>query len=147
MASSGGGQQGEGQLTGEQCPPVENPGAHLRTLLANERTFLAWVRTGIALMAFGFVVEKAGSLLQILATDLPSAQATYVRYSGAVGIILMLAGAFVIVISTARFWRIDRRIRRGIYSSSVALDLFVAMAITVVAVAYILFLIYQAATV
>ena len=25
---------------------------------ANERTFLAWVRTGIAVIAFGFVVEK-----------------------------------------------------------------------------------------
>lgn len=25
---------------------------------ANERTFLAWVRTGIAMIAFGFVVEK-----------------------------------------------------------------------------------------
>jgi putative membrane protein len=25
---------------------------------ANERTFLAWLRTGIAIIAFGFVVEK-----------------------------------------------------------------------------------------
>ena len=25
---------------------------------ANERTFLAWVRTGIAVIAFGFVIEK-----------------------------------------------------------------------------------------
>ena len=25
---------------------------------ANERTFLAWVRTAIAIMAFGFLVEK-----------------------------------------------------------------------------------------
>jgi len=25
---------------------------------ANERTFLAWVRTGIAVLAFGFVIEK-----------------------------------------------------------------------------------------
>jgi putative membrane protein len=30
---------------------------------ANERTFLAWVRTGIAVIAFGFVIEKLqGSL-------------------------------------------------------------------------------------
>ncbi|MDA8205491.1 MAG: DUF202 domain-containing protein [Thermaerobacter sp.] len=29
-----------------------------RTILANERTFLAWLRTGVSLMAFGFVVSK-----------------------------------------------------------------------------------------
>ena len=29
-----------------------------RVHMANERTFLAWIRTGIGIMAFGFVVEK-----------------------------------------------------------------------------------------
>jgi putative membrane protein len=36
---------------------------------ANERTFLAWLRTSIAVIAFGFVVEK----LNLLALTLPSA--------------------------------------------------------------------------
>jgi len=31
--------------------------------LANERTFLAWIRTGLATIAFGFVVERFGPLL------------------------------------------------------------------------------------
>jgi putative membrane protein len=34
---------------------------------ANERTFLAWVRTGIAVIAFGFVVEKFNLFLRTLA--------------------------------------------------------------------------------
>lgn len=29
-----------------------------RSLLANERTLLAWIRTGLALMAFGFVIDR-----------------------------------------------------------------------------------------
>jgi uncharacterized membrane protein YidH (DUF202 family) len=29
-----------------------------RVHMANERTFLAWIRTSIGMMAFGFVVEK-----------------------------------------------------------------------------------------
>lgn len=29
-----------------------------RVHMANERTFLAWIRTSVAIMAFGFVVEK-----------------------------------------------------------------------------------------
>ena len=35
-----------------------------RVHLANERTFLAWIRTSIALMAFGFVVEKFALFLK-----------------------------------------------------------------------------------
>ena len=31
--------------------------------LANERTFLAWVRTGIAVMAFGLVIERFGNIV------------------------------------------------------------------------------------
>ena len=34
---------------------------------ANERTFLAWVRTGIAVIAFGFVIEKFNLFLQTMA--------------------------------------------------------------------------------
>ncbi len=45
---------------------------------ANERTFLAWVRTGIAVMAFGFLVEKFDLFLEIAARSLagwpPSAE-------------------------------------------------------------------------
>lgn len=37
---------------------------------ANERTFLAWVRTGIAIMAFGFLVERFNIFLKMAATSL-----------------------------------------------------------------------------
>ena len=36
-----------------------------RTILANERTFLSWLRTGVSLMAFGFVVSKFGLFLHL----------------------------------------------------------------------------------
>jgi putative membrane protein len=37
-----------------------------RLLQANERTLLAWVRTSIALMTFGFVIARIGVWLRIL---------------------------------------------------------------------------------
>jgi putative membrane protein len=37
---------------------------------ANERTFLAWVRTAIAVMAFGFLVEKFDLFLELVAPAL-----------------------------------------------------------------------------
>ena len=39
---------------------------------ANERTFLAWVRTAIAVMAFGFVIERFDLFLQVAAPQLDS---------------------------------------------------------------------------
>jgi putative membrane protein len=38
---------------------------------ANERTFLAWVRTGIAVIVFGFVIEKFNLFVQALAISTP----------------------------------------------------------------------------
>jgi uncharacterized protein (DUF302 family)/uncharacterized membrane protein YidH (DUF202 family) len=44
---------------------TERPGS-LADYLAAERTFLAWIRTGLALMGFGFVVARFGLYLQTL---------------------------------------------------------------------------------
>ena len=41
---------------------------------ANERTFLAWVRTAIAVMAFGFVIERFDLFLQVIAPQMAQRQ-------------------------------------------------------------------------
>jgi putative membrane protein len=133
------------------CPPTGAAGqkatsinySRLTTQLANERTFLAWIRTGIALLAFGFVVEKAGPFLEALAPEVTERQQNFVSYSGIAGISLMVAGAAVIALATVRFWLIDRSIRRGECETSVALDIVVAVSVTVITIVFIVFLIYQ----
>src|SRR6266699_3965125 len=52
---------------GEMDAPTEiRQKADLRDYLAAERTLLAWIRTGLALMGFGFVVARFGLFLQEL---------------------------------------------------------------------------------
>ena len=47
-------------IENKQSPKVRNRRVHM----ANERTFLAWIRTSIGIMAFGFVVEKFALFLK-----------------------------------------------------------------------------------
>jgi len=82
---------------------------------ANERTFLAWVRTGIAVVVFGFVIERFNLLLLTMvsadALDARSRRALE-RLSGPAGryegLALILAGLALIVVAIFRFVRIQR---------------------------------------
>ncbi|MDE2229227.1 MAG: DUF202 domain-containing protein [Alphaproteobacteria bacterium] len=84
---------------------------------ANERTFLAWIRTGIAVIAFGFVVEKFNLFLVVLAgtASADAAKRLYVdRLAGPLGrydgIALIIVGVSLILFAAARFFRTARRI-------------------------------------
>jgi putative membrane protein len=72
---------------------------------ANERTFLAWVRTGIAVMAFGFLVEKFNLFLTYLAQAAghPAVAPAGLVHAEQLGVLMLLAGVLVIVLATARF--------------------------------------------
>lgn len=79
---------------------------------ANERTYLAWVRTAIAVMAFGFLVEKFDLFLEVAARSLEGRAAT-VRHEvigDAAGLLLILLGGAMMVIATIRFRQIAREI-------------------------------------
>jgi putative membrane protein len=84
---------------------------------ANERTFLAWVRTGIATIVFGFVIEKFNLFVFTMAkaNSLDAAgRAQLEKFSGSFshydGLALILAGIGIIALSLIRFVRITRLI-------------------------------------
>jgi putative membrane protein len=71
------------------------------TELANDRTFLAWLRTGIALFGLGFVVAKVALIVQ--PDDAPlSDQDLY----SAVGVLIVLTGAALIVVGYFQYLRV-----------------------------------------
>lgn len=77
--------------------------AVVRELLAAERTFLAWVRTGIGVMAFGFVVVKFSLFVKQLAIGLDTTLVMPNKgYSGIIGISLVIIGAVICSFSYIR---------------------------------------------
>jgi putative membrane protein len=74
---------------------------------ANERTFLAWIRTAIAVMAFGFLVERFDLFLQIAGQTLAkkALSPTGQLVGNVAGLILIVLGAIMIGLSVWRFRR------------------------------------------
>jgi putative membrane protein len=83
-----------------------------KDVLAAERTLLAWIRTGIALMGFGFVVARFGLFLRELARV--GGHAVNQRVDGAaLGMLVVGAGVVVNVWASLRHRRIVRQLHEG----------------------------------
>jgi putative membrane protein len=92
-------------------PPPINP-EDVRLRLAGEQNLLAWVRTGLALMGFGFVVARFGLFLHQIAivehTRIPPSSGM----SLLVGMTLILAGVAVNALAAFEHHFFLRRIDR-----------------------------------
>ena len=86
--------------------------AELRDYLAEERTFLAWIRTGISLMGFGFVVARFGIFgdLPHIPLQLPAGRPH--DLSLWFGAALIAIGAIVNLLSARRFMRLVGELNR-----------------------------------
>jgi len=77
-----------------------------RVFFAAERTMLAWLRTGLTIMAFGFVIARFGLFLKILEFQLPKAASnSHSGLSAILGTSLVAAGTLMIVAATAQHRR------------------------------------------
>ena len=80
---------------------------NLREHLANERTFLAWLRMSVAIIAFGFVVERFSLFLKYL---VPSADIAISNPRTAIGSGLIWLGTLLIPLSLWRYFVEERHI-------------------------------------
>ena len=105
---------------------------------ANERTFLAWVRTAIAVMAFGFLVERFDIFLEVAAHSLAGQNlAKPGELTGSVvGLALILAGAAMVLVAMRRLLQNQKAItaERPQAPARVTLDLWLAGLVVVLGI-------------
>lgn len=115
-----------------------------RVYMANERTFLAWIRTSIGIMAFGFVVEKFALFLKQLSYFLGKEVIPPPRgYSSIFGIFLVALGALMGVLAFIRYKRVERQIDEDTYRPSQILNVLLAISILAIGIFLVIYLIHS----
>jgi uncharacterized membrane protein YidH (DUF202 family) len=136
----------EENTEGKKPDRVQNRRVHM----ANERTFLAWIRTSIAIMAFGFVVEKFALFVRQMSQYLSlsagresapfSALPQSPGYSSVIGVILIGLGAMMGVLSFIRYKKVEKQINEDNYQPSLILDILLTISIVSVGFFLIIYL-------
>lgn len=82
------------------------PESDPRVFFAAERTLLAWLRTGLTIMALGFVVSRFGLFVQLLAAQSKATlAANHSSLSAALGISFVIIGALAVVAAAVQHQR------------------------------------------
>ena len=109
--------------------------------LANERTFLAWIRTSIAVITLGFVVAKFGVWLHEIAARL--APQTPIPSSGMslpMGVAMMALGGALAVLAAWHYHLVNQAIERGEVSANRGLIVAVTAGVALLALMMITYM-------
>jgi putative membrane protein len=117
-----------------------------REHLANERTLLAWIRTSIGIMAFGFVVVKFSLFVKQISLLLGKNETIPIQhgYSAMIGILLVVVGAIVLLLSYIKYKQTEKQLKNESFKSSSTLILLITITILMISILLILYLIENA---
>ena len=126
-------------MLAEKPASTANPSDHL----ANERTFLAWIRTSIAIMGFGFVVVKFALFIKQISLVLTTRQTVLPGkgYSTQIGVLLVAVGAFMAMYSYLRYRTTEKQLINKAYKPSVLPALILTIGIVIVGTLLVIYLI------
>src|SRR4051812_19696991 len=104
--------------TADPGPVDARTPSYLAEHLANERTFLAWMRTSVSLIGLGVAINKFGHYLSILEAKASQQGAAMDLDSPTVGRAMVFFGILLIVGAVTRYTRVSWQIDRGTYYHS-----------------------------
>lgn len=113
-----------------------------RDHLANERTLLAWIRTSIGIMAFGFVVVKFSLFIKLISLLLGKDITIPQRgYSSVIGILLVAVGSVVLLLAFINYKRTKKQLSQESYQPTSKLTLLLTIIILIISILLIIYLI------
>jgi putative membrane protein len=108
--------------------------------LANERTFLAWIRTSVAVVSLGFVLARFSVWLREFATQrAPHFPVHRGGISLPIGVGMMIFGGLLSVLAAWRYHVVNRDIERGKVRADRGLVILVTVMVALLSVAMIVF--------
>jgi putative membrane protein len=109
--------------------------------LANERTFLAWIRTSIAMMGFGFVIVKFALFFRQITMALGEKVNVPAKgYSAVIGVTMVALGALMATFAYIRYRNIEKQLSNNAYFPSGWLSMLVTLSIIIGAILLVLYL-------
>ena len=111
-----------------------------REFLANERTLLSWIRTGIGAISLGILLGFASQTLDVLSGSLPASESQRPGLTF-LSIAMVIFGALLEVLAMGRFIYFRRSISRGIFSSPSLVYLTIVLSLLALGVAFVIYVV------
>lgn len=120
----------------------QNPN-RARDHLANERTYLAWIRTAVAFLGIGIVIVRLRYLLpqQALANNAPADS-----HGWELGLVFGVAGLLMVLLATLHYFHVQKAIERNSYEPEKRWIIACSIVVTVVGAGVIYYLLTTSPT-
>ena len=129
-------------MTDEKKNYVVPEQSHASELLASERTFLAWIRTSIAIIGFGFAIIRFDAWVKqsMLEAGRPG---NLGHISGSIGGFMVFIGGLMSAVGAVHYIRTNKQIVSGQVQASNWLVLSISGSVVLLSIAVIIYLIYR----
>ena len=114
---------------------------HATEFLANERTFLAWIRTSIAVVTLGFVIARFSVWLRQLAYQgHQGVEPGHIGVSLPIGLAMMALGAVLAPLAAWRYHMVNKKIEEDQVTADRGLIVLITVLVAILATGMIIYL-------